>query len=112
MKKLLRKLIKEADKLQVKREKLDDFIHCDDYSDLDDEMQFLLDMQYHTMTQYQHILDKRINLIRLDVDLRRNHEFINNCGTCSNFQDNIIKGLEFSDSQCNTCKNYNNWRSR
>jgi len=112
MKKLLRKLIKEADKLQVKRSKLKEFVNTDSYLDLDDEMQFLLDMQYHTMTQYLSILDKRIDLIRQDVERKRNHEFIKNCGTCSNFQDNIIKGLEFSDSQCNTCKNYNNWRSR
>ena len=71
MKKLLKKLIKEADKLHNKKAKLDDFIHCDDYSDLDDEMQFLLDIQFTAMTQYQHILDKRIDLIRQDMEWKR-----------------------------------------
>jgi len=71
MKKVLKRLIKEADKLHNKKAKLDDFIHCDDYSDLEDEMQFLLDMQFFTMGQYMRILDKRIDLIRQDMEWRR-----------------------------------------
>ena len=71
MKKVLKKLIKEADKLQVKRSKLKEFVNTDAFLDLEDEMQFLLNMQLAVMNQYLDILDKRIDLIRQDVELKR-----------------------------------------
>ena len=71
MKKVLKRLTKEADKLKVKIQKLDSFIHCDNYSDLEDEMRFLLDIQLANMCQYLRILNKRIDLIRQDMEWRR-----------------------------------------
>ena len=118
MKKVLKQLIKEANLLHKKKGKLDAFIHCDDYSDLEDEMQFLLDMQLTVMNGYLTILDKRIDLIRQDVELKRNKDGLTTeykptktCCSCLHLNSSI--GAEIGDfSPCLACKEYSNWSQR
>lgn len=58
------RLIDELSQLDDRSEKLLDFIDKNPaYGDLDSEMQFLLNSQYHTMRHYAHILERRMTLM-------------------------------------------------
>jgi len=110
MKKVLKRLTKEAGELKVKIQKIGRFIHSDDYLYLEDEMRFLLDMQLTVMTQYSRILNKRIDLIKQDMEWKRN-KYKETCCSCLHLNSSI--GAEIGDfSPCLACKEYSNWSSK
>lgn len=62
MENYLKRMLAEYEELKVRLIRLNDFIHNEDYKELDDENRSLLNAQYHTMYTYKVILSRRIKI--------------------------------------------------